>query len=288
MAIEYLTMQDVKAVELQLLHVFDSFCRENKLRYSLAYGTLLGAVRHKGFIPWDDDIDVFMPIEDYKKFCTAFPHRDEANVSNIGLASQLNLKGANAIPFEKVVDTNIKVKSAYIADDIEEYAWLDIFPIVSFESEAQAKKAVKTAEFYKHLFQTSRWSSDQRGMMGVTKSLIGGIARHTRLQQWALGKISAMLEGRSFSSRDIAASISWADCGYGELFPGHLFDELEEYEFEDGRFLGFKDFDCYLSLMYGDYMALPPVDKRVSHELKAWRAALPYGLAGMTGDGVVD
>ena len=62
-----LELEEIKQLQLNILDVFDAFCREHGLRYQLAYGTLIGAVRHKGYIPWDDDIDLVMPIEDYKR-----------------------------------------------------------------------------------------------------------------------------------------------------------------------------------------------------------------------------
>lgn len=271
MPVEYLTMQEIKEAELRILRVFDSFCRENNLRYSLAAGTMLGAVRHKGFIPWDDDVDVVMPVEDYRVFLDRFPCRDGADGSTVGLASRLNLKGSAAIPFEKLVDTSIEVKSSFIADDIQEYVWIDIFPIVSLSDEAEAKKVYKTATLYKNMFQASRWSSDQPGAVGRFKAIAGGIAKRTPLQQWAFRKLTIMTDSRSFSSTGVAANLSWALREWLEIFPARLFDELVEYEFEDGHFYGFKDYDLYLTLLYGDYMTPPPADKQVTHELNAWR-----------------
>lgn len=271
MTSDYLSMHEVKAAELGLLRIFDSYCRENNLRYSMGSGTLLGAVRHKGFIPWDDDIDVIMPIEDYKQFLAGFPAREGANCSSIRLASKSNLKGSAAIPFEKLVDTSIEVKSAYIAKSIREYVWIDIFPIVSFDNVAEANKAWKSAVRYKYLFQASRWGSGQAGIAGRLKAFFGSIAKHTSLQQWALGKLRAMTECGTFTSKGMAANLSWAVSGSLEVFPADLFNDLIEYEFENERFYGFRDADCYLSLMYGDYLTLPPVDKRITHALKAWR-----------------
>lgn len=77
--------------------------------------------------------------------------------------------------------------------------------------------------------------------------------------------------------------MSWAVSSSLEIFPASLFNDLVEYEFEDERFFGFKDSDCYLSLMYGDYMTLPPVDKRITHGLKAWRVSYPNDYARSCG-----
>lgn len=214
-----------------------------------------------------------MPVEDYRKFLKSFGSRAGAELSHVKLASQLNSKVSAAIPFEKLVDTSIEVKSAFIAEGIREYVWIDIFPIVSFESEAEANKAWDAAVRYKHLFQASRWSSGQPGVAGCFKTVFGTIARHTPLQQWALGKLRTMTDNGSFSTIGTAANLAWAVSQSLEVFPASLFSNLVEYEFENERFFGFEDADRYLSIMYGDYMSLPPADKRIAHELKAWRVS---------------
>lgn len=284
MSTEYLSMQEVKEAELRLLRIFDSYCRENNLRYSMGSGTLLGAVRHKGFIPWDDDIDVIMPVEDYRKFLAGFASRAGAEQSHIRLSSQLNPKVSAAIPFEKLVDTSIEVKSAFIAEGIREYVWIDIFPIVSFNSEAEANKAWDAAVRYKYLFQASRWSSGQPGLAGWIKTVLGTIARRTPLQQWALSKLRMMTDNCSFSTNGTAANLAWAVSQSLEVFPSSLFSDLVEYEFENEYFFGFRDADRYLSIMYGDYLTLPPADKRIAHELKAWRVNASSGF-GSTSSG---
>ena len=67
-----LSLQELKEIEFDILKVFDAFCKENNIRYFFAYGTLLGAIRYKGFIPWDDDVDVLVPREDYDRMLTLF------------------------------------------------------------------------------------------------------------------------------------------------------------------------------------------------------------------------
>ena len=67
-----LTLEELKEIEFEILKVFDAFCKENNIRYFLAFGTLLGAIRYKKFIPWDDDVDVLVPREDYERLVKIF------------------------------------------------------------------------------------------------------------------------------------------------------------------------------------------------------------------------
>lgn len=75
-----LTLSELQSVSLEILCKIDSFCRKNNIRYSLTYGTLIGAVRHKGFIPWDDDVDIMMPRPDYERFLSEFKSNDEVKL----------------------------------------------------------------------------------------------------------------------------------------------------------------------------------------------------------------
>ena len=93
-----INVEELKQIQLNILKFVDKFCKENNLKYYLAYGTLLGAVRHKGYIPWDDDIDIIMFREDYEKFVTTFK-----DVNYKVFATEVNSK--YPYPFAKVGDT---------------------------------------------------------------------------------------------------------------------------------------------------------------------------------------
>ena len=118
-----LSVEEVKERELELLKTLHEFCDKNGLRYYLAYGSLIGAIRHKGFIPWDDDIDVLMPYEDYCKLIQLFN-------GNSGSQYQLISREINKeyyLPYGKLVDTGTVMKEE-LNVSLEIGIYLDIFP----------------------------------------------------------------------------------------------------------------------------------------------------------------
>ena len=119
----YLSHEELQQEELRLLLAFDSLCKQQGLRYSLQAGTLLGAVRHRGFIPWDDDVDVSMPRPDYERLLTL----GDLVPAPLGLVTPYNSEFP--LPFAKVVATNVRAQEEVAEGVLEEYLWIDVFPI---------------------------------------------------------------------------------------------------------------------------------------------------------------
>ena len=116
-------LREIKDIELDILIAFNKFCQDNNLKYYLSGGTLLGAIRHKGFIPWDDDIDVCMPRPDYERLMKIFPNI-YMNKYKLKTISRKNF----ICPFAKIIDINTRVDFKYL-NNIDKNLWLDIFPI---------------------------------------------------------------------------------------------------------------------------------------------------------------
>lgn len=140
-------VEELKRIQTDILNFVDGFCKKNGLRYWLAYGTLLGAVRHKGYIPWDDDIDILMFREDYEKFVTTF--KDERYKV---FATEVNAK--YPYPFAKVGDTATYFEEE-IKDAIDTGVNIDVFPL-DYIPEDRVKSATKRRDFLQKVWMLKR------------------------------------------------------------------------------------------------------------------------------------
>ena len=259
-----LELEKIKTIELDILKRFSSYCDEHNLCYALAGGTLLGAVRHKGFIPWDDDIDVMMPREDYNRFLELNAKKKELEIRTIS-------DGSSCIPFIKIIDPSTTIDAKYVETENANSLWIDVFPIDGLPDDLKKVRAIyKHTMFLRkcHGITMSRFGTGTTKLKSIGKTLLYfplKMVGSYKFAQW----IDAYCQRFKFEDSDYVGGISW---GYGpqERMPKKEWLERVKVEFEGHEFWAPGCWDLYLRSLYGDYMKLPPEEKRVTHNMVAY------------------
>ncbi len=262
-----LTLAEIHSYELDMLQAFADVCEELDLPYFLAGGTLLGAIRHKGFIPWDDDIDVMMLRTDYDKLLR---HADLVAGKGPYKLAAYELGNLN-YPFAKIYDKRTRIDKLYDNDVTERNLWIDIFPIDGLPDDEK-----EVEKIYKKCFTARKILRLQSARAGQGKTAF------KRLVKPVLIMLSKPL-GRKRMLRYIdklCRTYRPEDCnyvggisnGYGpqERMPRKDFVDRVEVQFEDRTAYAPGCWDYYLSQLYGDYMKLPPEDQREDHCMTIW------------------
>ncbi len=246
---KHLSLVDIQKIELRLLIEFRNFCEEKQLRYYLGGGTLIGAVRHKGFIPWDDDIDVYMPYEDYRKFLADYKKHDGYEVLNWRLVDDFPLQFAQLVDNTTCLFRPLDFMNASCATNV----FIDIFPISGYPSDAEMIEQ----KWNRNLELDAEWFWYQQ-IKGINTCHID-----------VRDKIENERHEFSFDDSDYVGNVirtihrPWA---VGKK----IYDKTVKMQFEGEWFdapIGYED---YLEYRYGNYMILPPEDKREQHLFPAY------------------
>lgn len=264
------TPEEMREIQLRMLNIFADFCEEHHLRYSLGGGTLLGAVRHKGYIPWDDDIDVMMPRPDYEYLIKFF------SANNVTLSHGFNTAGHTWL-FSKMYDDRTIIAGPRPSRSL----YIDIFPIdaVAESDDSQLWKMIERyprylLSHYHYIFRRRDSGIFQR--VFYTFRWIGSLVYHHAFIFWNYTPKRLFLSFQKEIEKHAFGSTSRSGAIVGlylkkEIMPTVVFEEYITLPFEGRHFMCIKNYDSYLRQHYGDYMQLPSEDKRKPvHLLEAY------------------
>lgn len=251
-----ITIEEQRSIQLKLLQEIASFCDKNKIVYFLAYGTLIGAIRHNGFIPWDDDIDIAMPRPDYDKFVKQF--NNEYKHSRV---LELSISKDYGIPFAKVFDNRTWVNELHYKH--EDYGvFVDVFPIDGINNISQFKKIDKLNK----ILHTKKANFSRRSLSKNIRNIIGKIILLPFSTHFILKIMDRIARKYPYGTTKKAGLIS-VPYGIREMVDTSVFEKTELHDFEDFKFRIPCGYDTWLKSLYGDYMQLPPLNDRKPHHI---------------------
>ena len=261
-----LGIEEIKKLSFEVLCAVREVCQEHGLSYSLTGGTLIGAIRHQGFIPWDDDIDIMMPRPDYDRFIQIVKDGDYG----FDLFSFESCGEDYWYPFAKACHRKTRLKeTAVLESGVQLGVYVDIFPVDGAGDRYEAAKLrAMMFQFLHGLKVTSNWTR----------------YRCSKLRKWYYEPfryvcyLFSRLLGKSLINRAVDRFLrkkEYCKCAYAgrlvgdygskEVMPKEIFDGCVKVSFEGEQFDAVADYDTFLTKLYGDYMKLPPEEKRVTH-----------------------
>ena len=237
-------LQKLWEKELQILNQIDAICKKHNISYYLMWGTLIGAVRHQGFIPWDDDIDICMPRKDYRKFL---------RIAKKELSAEYFLQTPFTDKFHSSFFSKVRLNNtAFYAEKDKNVKrhhgiFVDIIPLYSrkekdsFFRKLKNRAAAKISEYI---------SNKREGRLKKKFSIF-----HLFPQRLLIKIRDSLMKGRG------DYYISW-----GYRFKKTDFYPAIEMSFEGQKYVAPNNYDEVLTIIYGDYMQLPPIEKQVAHK----------------------
>lgn len=260
------TLRNLQLTELELLKEADRICRKNHIRYAIIAGTMLGAVRHGGFIPWDDDADIGMLREEYEKFRTAC----ETDLDH----ERFYFQDHRNTPGYRWGYGKLRMKDTLFLREHQEHmpyeqgVFIDIFPLDQVP-ENRILRTLKHFECFcvrKLLWARVGKTADKNGFMRFVYQVMDRIPERTVLNYY-----ETMIRRAAELDSSMVRILMFPPPNREYMYLKKWYTETAPIEFERVAFAGVADADGYLSFKFGDYMTLPPEGSRKTHPVSAIR-----------------
>jgi lipopolysaccharide cholinephosphotransferase len=256
------SLREIQLFELKMLKDVAKVCEENDIQYFLSSGTLLGAVRHGGFIPWDDDIDVYMPLPDYRKFLKIGQKLLDESYGNIYFVQNYRTeKNYHEMWTQIRTNNTTSMPVSCKKYDIHFGMCLDIFPLVGCSNDLKKQEKQKKALQLNRLLLADKYIIAVNQPMTWKMKVLYTIPRSIRRWICKLNERRFMLD---LDSHDYAVTVWYK---IPAVYPKDVFSKTIRIKFEDDEFDTMIEYDQYLTILYGDYMKLPDEKDRGTHEL---------------------
>ena len=253
-----LSEEEIKEVELGVMDYIHNLCQKENINYSLAYGTLLGAVRHKGYIPWDDDVDISLKRDEYDKLYQAVLRDNDPIYKVVSWENDARYP----YPFYRVYDARTVYENNYIENDIDLGICVDVFP---FDYYADVNKEMVKLDTYRRLSVYTLYGihSKNAGLKNIIRYLLVLVFRLTRVKTWNKKMNLLSMQANDNDSIDYLMENKRTSTKFEKT----LLDKVMDCPFEDRTYKIPEASHQILSAIYGDdFMEIPPVEKRVKHD----------------------
>ena len=265
---EYLTLEEIQGELLSMLKVAGPWFKEHGIRYSLSDGSLLGAVRHKGFIPWDDDLDICMPMPDYERWLALADEFKAA--TGFGISSFRD--GSYHYPFSKMTNPVIRAQEVSVEGSYEGYLWIDVFPIDGIpDGESEYARLLRYRHLRFKLTNLALTKGSRNKAKAAFKAAVQPLFRLFVNPAKLARQVDERCKATPFETAERVACPVYGFTFKGKSIPREGFERMVMLPFGDTVQPCMSCWDEYLTKSYGDYMQLPPEERRWHHPQKTWR-----------------
>ncbi len=263
-----MTLKEIQKINLEMMKDIHDFCKSNGINYSLAYGSLIGAIRHRGFIPWDDDIDIWMPRPDFERFSAEYMSKKGYILSSV-------YDNDTYINYTRVYDNRTIVLGPAKASSHKIGVWIDIYPIDGIsDNEKESIEQFQNLRQYTVLVMNWRKYLSRKEKTGIKNRIkviiefvLLKLVNRGNFQLWHQ-KICDICKEHQFGKTKRCSSLVCVEANKKnkqEIFETIDFLSFKSVPFEDQEFCISSRSDNILKKIYGNYMEIPPKEKQVSH-----------------------